>query len=306
MSLAAVFREILVGIYGRAGGRDAAVLARVLSEATGAEVSLAHAYPYEAFAGRGANRAFAAALRSETEELLERERETAGLPGARLVPVPDLHPARALHRLVEEDGADLLVVGSSHRGVLGRVLLGDAAASVLHAAPCAVAVAPHGFAAAPSARLERIGVGYDGSPAGENAARLAAELARAVGGRLRLITAVPATIPPEAASAAAYGALVDWPDYFEERRRAAQEGLSALTSRLGGEADAAVVEQAPGEALEAASQHLDLLVVASRKYGPVRRVLLGSTAHRLAHHAHCPLLVLPREEEDEDAAAAAA
>jgi len=35
-------------------------------------------------------------------------------------------------------------------------------------------------------------------------------------------------------------------------------------------------------------------VVGSRSYGPVRRLLLGSTSGKLARHAACPLLVTPR------------
>ena len=39
---------------------------------------------------------------------------------------------------------------------------------------------------------------------------------------------------------------------------------------------------------------LDLLVVGSRNYGPVKRLVLGSTSNYLARHARGPLLVLPR------------
>jgi hypothetical protein len=39
---------------------------------------------------------------------------------------------------------------------------------------------------------------------------------------------------------------------------------------------------------------LDILVVGSRGYGPVRRLVLGSTADYLERHARCSLLVLPR------------
>jgi nucleotide-binding universal stress UspA family protein len=35
-------------------------------------------------------------------------------------------------------------------------------------------------------------------------------------------------------------------------------------------------------------------VVGSRGYGPVKRLVLGSTSAYLQRHARCPLLVLPR------------
>ena len=42
------------------------------------------------------------------------------------------------------------------------------------------------------------------------------------------------------------------------------------------------------------SQHVDLLVIGSRGYGPVRRVLLGSVSAYLAKHSSCPIVVTPR------------
>jgi nucleotide-binding universal stress UspA family protein len=52
-----------------------------------------------------------------------------------------------------------------------------------------------------------------------------------------------------------------------------------------------------GEELAAFSRDVDLLVVGSRGYGPVRRLVLGSTSDYLERHARCSLLVLPRVGE---------
>jgi nucleotide-binding universal stress UspA family protein len=49
-----------------------------------------------------------------------------------------------------------------------------------------------------------------------------------------------------------------------------------------------------GEELAAFGDEVDILVVGSRGYGPVRRLVLGSTANYLERHARCSLLVLPR------------
>ena len=48
------------------------------------------------------------------------------------------------------------------------------------------------------------------------------------------------------------------------------------------------------EELAAAGDRVDLLVVGSRGYGPLRRLVLGSTSDYLERHARCSLLVLPR------------
>jgi nucleotide-binding universal stress UspA family protein len=49
-----------------------------------------------------------------------------------------------------------------------------------------------------------------------------------------------------------------------------------------------------GEELAAFGDELDILVVGSRSYGPLRRLVVGSTSDFLERHARCSLLVLPR------------
>ncbi|MBE2315609.1 universal stress protein [Solirubrobacter sp. CPCC 204708] len=59
-------------------------------------------------------------------------------------------------------------------------------------------------------------------------------------------------------------------------------------------AQTAVLDGRPWAALAAHRDQLDLLLVGSRGYGPLRAVLTGGTSGPLIHHAHCPVLVLPR------------
>ena len=49
-----------------------------------------------------------------------------------------------------------------------------------------------------------------------------------------------------------------------------------------------------GEELAAFGDEVQLLVVGSRGYGPMKRLILGSTSGYLERHARCSLLVLPR------------
>jgi nucleotide-binding universal stress UspA family protein len=51
--------------------------------------------------------------------------------------------------------------------------------------------------------------------------------------------------------------------------------------------------------LEEASANLDLLLMGSRGYGALRRVLLGGVSAKLMRSAHSPLLVLPRGAGDD-------
>jgi nucleotide-binding universal stress UspA family protein len=63
-----------------------------------------------------------------------------------------------------------------------------------------------------------------------------------------------------------------------------------------------LVDAAPGEALIAASQHADLVVLGSRGQQDLTTSALGSVAHRTAVHALCPVVIVraqtapPRQE----------
>jgi nucleotide-binding universal stress UspA family protein len=104
-----------------------------------------------------------------------------------LMPVLDPSLARGLHEAARRCDASFLVLGSTHHGHLGRLLLGGSADLILGNAPCPVAVAPPGFRDRAELDPPVIGVADDGSSAGREAHRLAADLARAAGVPLRVI-----------------------------------------------------------------------------------------------------------------------
>ena len=55
-----------------------------------------------------------------------------------------------------------------------------------------------------------------------------------------------------------------------------------------------VLEGDPVTELVRISEQLDVLVLGSRGYGPVGRLVLGSVAARVATAAACPLVLCPR------------
>lgn len=85
---------------------------------------LANVYIASQLPGRDSAGIFHAGVRRESQELLEAAAAEAGVT-ARLEAVNSPFVGRGLHELAEDLHADLLVVGSSGRGLLGRVLLGD-------------------------------------------------------------------------------------------------------------------------------------------------------------------------------------
>jgi len=70
--------------------------------------------------------------------------------------VSNSSPAAGLQLIAEETGASIIVVGSSHRSRLDRVLSGSVTESVLSGAPVPVAVAPRHYSGTDRARLDRL------------------------------------------------------------------------------------------------------------------------------------------------------
>jgi nucleotide-binding universal stress UspA family protein len=275
-----MFRHVIVGVDGGPTGRDAVALAKLLVAQDG-ELALAHVYELTPY--RGASGAYGPAQHAESTALLEQAREAAGLD-AELVDITASSVGRGLHYLSETREADLLVVGSSAQGLVGRVLVGDITRAALIGAPCAVAVAPMGHAAAAGA-LAKIGVGYDSTPECEAALALARELAAIHGASVSVMTVVEPSVvagllrtPAEA-------------DYAEELADA-----RAALAKLEG-VEGKVVLGSAGEELASFGEQLDLLVVGSRGYGPIRRLMFGGVATQLASSSPCPLVVMPRLDD---------
>jgi nucleotide-binding universal stress UspA family protein len=275
-----MFSNILIGVDGRQGGRDAVSLALQLA-APKAVFTLTHVYGGDCLVGRGAALALAAERRA-SDELLAEERRRSGID-AEVMSCGELSVARGLHLIARRTEADLLVVGSSRRGAIGRVLRGDDASEAQGGAPCALAVSPRGHEDAPGELLQ-IGVGYNATPESESALSAARELAAHRGVRISALWVVSRD------DAEAHSPLPT--DWSESTKQIVEERQELLRSRPG--IDGSVVCGPPREELIRFGQELDLLILGSRGYGRVGRLVHGSVSSYLTRHAPCPLLVLPR------------
>lgn len=281
-----MFKNVIVGVDGGEGGRDAIALAKVLCAQEG-ELTLAHVYPGDVHVWRGSSPAYDAAQEDGARVLLEKARDDAGVQ-AELRRYGSSSVGRGLHELAEAAEADLLVLGSSRRGLLGRVLLGDDTRGALNGAPCSVAIAPAGYSEQAIAMRE-VGVGYDASPESEHAVNVARKLAGELGTRLSAFEAVsfPAYvfIGPPLPDDRAIDDLVE----------TARERVARIR-----DAEPHAAYGLPAEELALYSASLDLLVIGSRSYGPVGRLVHGSMAQQLSRMARCPLLVLTRAAREAD------
>ena len=274
-----MFRNVHIGVDGSPTGGEAIALAIALAEPD-AHMTLAHVHGGEISAGGVLNRAFGADGPEDAQRLLETERDAAKI-SAELISICAPSVGRGLHALAERQAADLLVVGSHTRGPT-RVLMGDDTRGSLTLAPCAVAIAPHGYIGH-AGGFTTVGVGYDYSSESQVALAVARELAARYDSKIDALYVVTL---PAGSSASTPG---DWAQTLEDGRKYAQEKLESLEG-----VGATAVFGRPSDELAAFSERVDLLVVGSRSYGPIRRLLLGSTSSSLAGSARCPLLVLPR------------
>jgi len=235
----------------------------------------------------------------EARKELERLRVRLGdLPGVDLQARLATSAASGLHAAIEDFEPGLVVVGSTRRGPLGRVLPGSTAERVIHGATCPVVVTPSGFRV-PEGRMGVIGAAFAPTPEGRNALRVAAALATSAGARLRAIMA----LDPRLAEHQSPGMLAK--DHHEHRgseddaaaaliaaERALDEAIAEVPEGVETERDVLFLD--PADGLTAASEQLDLLVMGSRGYGPLRAVMLGGVTRRMISRAACPLLILPR------------
>lgn len=275
-----MFNEVIVGVDRPRAGHDGILLARRLLARDG-RLTLACVLTSDPLFYRGATQAVLEVERTKAIELLKAVRERAGIEAhLRCEWWPSV--GRGLHEIAEDVGSDLLVVGSSSRGVLGRVLIGDDTHASLNGARCAVAIAPAGYGE-DGGPIREVGVGYDGSSESQSALETARVIARELGARLSACQAV--SIPTTALGPGPLPVS----ETIDRLVREAQEHLDRLDG-----VDARAVYGSPAGALAAYSGTVDLLILGSRGYGPVGRLVHGSTSSRLAQRASCPLLVLPR------------
>ncbi|HST38458.1 MAG TPA: universal stress protein [Conexibacter sp.] len=296
-----MFSTIVSGYDGSSNARDGLALATLIASACDARLTAASVYVFHPIHREGDGEVERYVRETAQERLADVEELTHGRAATTLVrghSVPE-----GLQRCAHELAADLLVVGSTHHGNIGRALAGDVPERLLQGSECAVAIAPHGYGATdPPPALRTIGVGYDGSREARAALDAAAELARAAGARLQVITAFT---PHISGLTPRMLAELELAEYLAEGRQQLADRQAAEVARLraaGVDATAVADDDEEADALTARSRTLDLLVLGSRSYGPWKRLLLGSVSAQLMKRSACPLLLIPRGAMPQDEA----
>jgi nucleotide-binding universal stress UspA family protein len=282
--------EILVGVDGSANGAAALRWALAEADLRGATVTALHAWGHAAPGHAGGGHTFDADYgATEADAALAAAIAAAAGPDTVAVTrrVVCSLPAKAL--LEAATGSDLLVVGARGLGGFRGLLLGSVSAQCLHhtTGPLAVvrASAPEGGTAG------RVVVGVDGSDGSARALGWALAEARL---RQAQVDVVHAWQPPYVVPAPYTGMPLD-PEPVE---KAARELLDRVLDREDLARQPASVERiavrgTPAHAILETALGADLVVLGSRGLGGFAGLILGSVTHHVAHHAGCPLVVVP-------------
>ena len=285
----------IVGVDGSEHSRDALSLAAALSGPDG-RLLAAYVHPYGELSSLLEAGDYEQLVRETAESIFEDVRELVGdAIRSELRLVSDRSPAKGLQTLATDERADVIIVGSSSRSRLERVLAGSVAEGLLSGAPAPVALAPQGYARRSGASWNIIGCGFDGSDEARAALGLAEKLAAELRAGVRVLGVNQALAFGGVSSTGAFA----YESANESLRDALQQRLedaaSGLDERVRGSAE--VLDGSPAAMLIEQSEQLDLLIVGSRGYGPVRSVVLGSVSRALAREAACPVIVVPRPGE---------
>ncbi len=140
--------------------------------------------------------------------------------------------------------------------------------------------------------MNTIVVGVDGSKGSVDALKFAIEEARI---RDAAVKAVAAWEIPAAADGSGWVPIpVDPADYEQIGQSALEQSLEAAqAAKAGVKVTPILREGQAADVLVAEAAGAELLVVGSRGLGGFRGLLLGSVSQQCAHHATCPVAIVP-------------
>ena len=190
-------------------------------------------------------------------------------------------PAPALVDISE--GADMLVVGNSGRGVLARGVLGSISSTVVRHAHCPVAVIRDEDL--PDPQHAPVLVGLDGSPASELATAIAFEQASFRGVDLIALHAWSDVAVLDLAG-------LDWATVQAEAERSLAESLAGWQERYPDVTVHRLIERdRPARQLVEKSESAQLVVLGSHGRGGLTGMLLGSVSNTVLHSVRTPVIV---------------
>jgi nucleotide-binding universal stress UspA family protein len=192
---------------------------------------------------------------------------------------------------IDDEHADIVVLGTHHRGLIRRLLIGSVTEDLLRKLPVPVLTISGEAQPKP---LSRILYATDLSESSNEGFTFALELAQAAGASLTVLHSIE-PLP------LFYGGSSPVMDIEEEKKPLIEEARRKMTELQAEGARKQVVvvtEVTEGFAAErilaaAVDSDAELIVLTIRDKGIVERTLLGSTAERVVRDAPVPVLSIP-------------
>jgi nucleotide-binding universal stress UspA family protein len=203
--------------------------------------------------------------------------------GVRRQAVCDL-PARAL--LDAAAGEAMLVVGARGLGGFKGLLVGSVSQHCVHAAVVPTVVVRD---VSEPARAAGVVVGVDGSDHARGVLAWAVDEARRRAAPLTVVHGYDRPVTSDLLP------LLN-PERLAEGARRVLDDALATVDTSGLDLTVTASPTGPAGATIDAAGDADLVVVGSRGLGPVRRLLLGSVATQVLHHAPCTVAIIPTTE----------
>jgi nucleotide-binding universal stress UspA family protein len=298
-----MFKRVLIPIDSSTYSHQAAHLALGFVKRVGADALVIHVTYRQMMHGMESEALEKMVYVKYGRELLEPWTEIGKKRGVnletQLVEAEGLGIAEAIIRTATSEHCDLIAMGTQGREGFERLLLGSVAERVVRLSSVPVLLVRQSVTTATlEAGFKRILVPVDGSDASGKVLWTANEIAVKLGAELEFLHIIP-DMPPPIADPVGMGGLVY--DYS-----ASSEALEQEADRVIGEAKAKITAQtvhtsklrADGQRIAdvivraARAKQADLIVMGTHGRGGFNRLLLGSVAEGVAHHASVPVLLV--------------
>ncbi len=210
-------------------------------------------------------------------------------------------PSTAITQYAEAHDVDLIVMGAWGKARLAKYVLGGIAGKTIRHAHCPVMCVPSDEAR----DFRRILVGTDFSPCSEQALKLGAFMAKAAGAKLVVAHVTPSawSLPP-GLNVGSVGQEAHW---LELLQREAREQLDEFVDKHHAYGIEEVMDRkelligSPAQSLlhYAETEPVDLMVLGTHGRSAVARLMLGSVAETVVHHAKIPVLTVRSPQVDQ-------
>jgi len=289
-----VLRNVLYATDFSAASTRALPYAANLARQYGAKLYACHVVPIESYLlGNAQAKERLRVARTEAESnLIEHLRSPAigSIPTTTLLDNGDIWSV--LQGFIEQYSVDMLVVGTTGRSGLGKVLLGSVAEEAIRESPCPVLTVGPKTREEAAIRLRNILNASDFSADSLVAARYAFSLADKFQARLTLLHVIQS--------------LPESPYLDAQMARVRLGEIASAHAPLATAPDVVVEMGSPANMIlkVAGDIDADLIVIGARGAGALPRLAshFGSITHKVVSHAHCAVLTVggPRAESAGD------